>query len=149
MSRVIRDVRSCLVSVCQQYIAMPTDPGNLQNNMQGFHNTANFSNVVGAIDCTHIKIKAPSIAEHFFVNRKNYHSITIQGVCDANMKFLNIVAKWQGSTHDALIWANSNLREMFENHTIPNGWLLGDSGYPLRPWLMTRSKSSDKTATEV
>jgi len=124
VSRFIRDVTSCLVSVCQQYIAMPTDPANLQNIMQGFHNIANFPNVVGAIDGTHIRIKAPSIDEHFYVNRKNYHSINIQGVCDANMTFLNIVAKWTGSTHDAFIWANSNLSEMFENHTILNGWLL-------------------------
>jgi hypothetical protein len=93
VSRVIWDVTSCLVSVCQQYIAMPTDPANLQNIMQGFHNIANFPNVVGAIDGTHIRIKTPSIDEHFYVNRKNYHSINIQGVCDANMKFLNIVAK--------------------------------------------------------
>ena len=50
VSRVIRDVTSCLISVCQQSIAMPTDPANLQNIMQGFHNIANFPN-----DDTHIR----------------------------------------------------------------------------------------------
>ena len=70
VSRVIRDVANCLVSVCQQYITMPTDQANLQNIMQGFHNIANFPNVVGALDGTHIRIKTPSIDEHFYVNRK-------------------------------------------------------------------------------
>jgi hypothetical protein len=60
------------------------------------------------------------------------------------MKFLNVVATWLGGTHDAFMWSNSGLSEMFENGTIITGWLLGDSGYPLRPWLMTPCSESSK-----
>lgn len=55
------------------------------------------------------------------------------------MRFLNIVAKWPGGTHDAFIRSNSTLCEKFEDiHvTINDGSLLGNNGYPLRPWLLT------------
>lgn len=43
---------------------------------------------------------------------------------------MNIVAKWPGSTHDSFILENSALKDMFERGAIPEGWLLGDSGYP-------------------
>ena len=87
-SRVIRDVTSCLISVCQQSIAMPTDPANLQNIMQGFHNIANFPNV----RYTHQITIHHQLTNTFTSTEKNYHSINIQGICDANMRFLNIVA---------------------------------------------------------
>ena len=137
VANIIRDVTRCLVRVCRQCVIMPTDQNALQEIMQNFHTYANFPNVVGAVDGTHIRIKAPSTDEHLYVNRKNYHSINVQGVCDSNMKFLNIVAKWPGATHDAFIWANSGLSDTFETRIIRQGWLLGDSGYPLRPWLLT------------
>jgi len=36
-----------------------------------------------AIDCTHVRIHAPpGDYEYTFVNRKGYHSINVQGVCD-------------------------------------------------------------------
>ncbi|VDI29494.1 Hypothetical predicted protein [Mytilus galloprovincialis] len=132
VSNITRDVTQCLVGVCQQYVVIPTDPVELQSVMQGFYNVANFPNVVGAIDGTHIRIRAPSVDEHIYVNRKHYHSVNVQGVCDSDMKFMNIVAKRPGATHDAFIWANSNNSEMFENRTIGHGWLLCDNGYPLR-----------------
>lgn len=61
----------------------------------------------------------------------------MQAVCDSKLRFMNIVAKWPGSTHDSFILENSALKDMFERGAIPEGWLLGDSGYPLRPWLLT------------
>jgi len=137
VSHITRDVTACLNRVCNQFIKMPTDQAELHTIMQGFYDIANFPNIVGAIDGTHVRIKSPSTDEHLYVNRKNYHSINVQGVCDSNLKFLNVVAKWPGATHDAFIWANSNLCEIFENRQIGNGWLIGDSGYPLRPWLLT------------
>ncbi|XP_048578055.1 putative nuclease HARBI1, partial [Nematostella vectensis] len=52
--------------------------------------------------------------------------------------FTNIVARWPGSTHDAFIFRNSSIQNTLEReHTrIDEGYLLGDSGYPCRPFLM-------------
>jgi hypothetical protein len=101
--------------------------------MVDFYNIAGFPNVIGSIDGTHVAIKTPSFEEHVFVKRKNVHSINVMDVCNANLKFLNLIAKWPGSTHDSFVWSNSTLCELLEN----KGWLLGDSGYPLRPHLLT------------
>ncbi|KAL2092826.1 hypothetical protein ACEWY4_012624 [Coilia grayii] len=68
--------------------------------------------------------------------RKGYHSINVQIVCDANYSIFNLVARWPGSTHDARILTESQLSNIFEAGGI-NGILLGDSGYPLKRWLMT------------
>jgi hypothetical protein len=50
VSKITKDVTQCLVSVCRQYVVMPTDPTELQGIMQGFYNIANFPNVIGAIN---------------------------------------------------------------------------------------------------
>ena len=71
---------------------------------------------------------------YLVVNRKKYHSINVQGVCDEKLRFINIVSKWPGSTHDSFILENSALKNMFETSAIAEGWLLG---YPLRQWLLT------------
>ena len=93
ISNTTRDVTHCLNMVSNQYIKMPTDQVELNTNMQGFHNIADFPNDVGAIDGTHIRIKNPSEDVHLYVNRKNYHSVNVQGLCDASLKFLNVVAR--------------------------------------------------------
>jgi hypothetical protein len=49
---------------------------------------------------------------------------------------LNVVVKYSGRVHDSFIWNNCGLKLYFNNNNI-NGWLLGDSGYPLEKNLMT------------
>ena len=39
---------------------------------------AGFPNVIGCIDCTHVRIIGPCINEHEFINRKGVHSINVQ-----------------------------------------------------------------------
>lgn len=61
---------------------------------------------------------------------KRYHSINVHGVCNSKLRFINNVSKWQGSTHDSFILENSTF-------AVPEGWLLRESGYFLRPWPLT------------
>ncbi|KAJ8352131.1 hypothetical protein SKAU_G00236070 [Synaphobranchus kaupii] len=117
------------------YVQMPS--GARQHTVrQRFFEVAEFPDVVGCIDGTHFKIKAPSAYQNAFVNRKGYHSINAQIVCDHELKMTNCVIKWPGSKHDSFILRQSNLWAAFEEGTI-TGMLLADSGYPLRKWLMT------------
>ena len=51
-----------------------------------------FSNVIGAIDCTHVAIRAPSKNEFAFINQKHFHSLNVQNMCDANIVLTNVVA---------------------------------------------------------
>lgn len=104
---------------------------------EGFYELAEFPSVLGAIDGTLVPIQAPSVDEHHFVCRKRFHAINVQVIGDANLMILNLVAKWPGSTHDAFMWSNCDICHKFENGEIQEGWLLGDSAYPLRPWMLT------------
>lgn len=72
-----------------------------------------------------------------FRNRKGYFSLNMQAVTNSNMEITNIVARWPGSAHDSTIFNNSQLRGAFEQGIYRDGLLLGDSGYPIKSYLMT------------
>jgi nuclease HARBI1 len=96
-----------------------------------------FAGVVGAIDCTHIKIESPGGNQaELFRNRKTWFSLNVQAVCNSEGIFTNVVARWPVSVHDSRIFENSYLAYQLENKEIP-GLLLGDSGYPVLPYLLT------------
>ena len=125
VSLAVEAVTKALVRRAPQFISFPTDNPTVIHNKLAFHSIAAFPNVLGAIDCTHVAIKAPSLNEEAYVNRKGVHTINVQAVCDMNMKFLDIVAKWPGSSHDAFIWRTSSLRRLFQEGQLPDGWLIG------------------------
>lgn len=60
-----------------------------------------------------------------FRNRKSYFSINVQAVANENREFINLVARWPGSVHDATIFNNSTLRTQFELGLFGNAILLG------------------------
>ncbi|XP_055906020.1 putative nuclease HARBI1 [Eupeodes corollae] len=66
-------------------------------------------------------------------------------ICDHKMRIMAINARYGGSAHDSFVWKHSNERQFFENTfnvREHNYWLLGDSGYPLEPWLLSPYRSS-------
>ncbi|XP_048852793.1 putative nuclease HARBI1 isoform X2 [Brienomyrus brachyistius] len=140
ISRVITQTIEALSQshIVKQFISFPLDVRTLQAHKRAFMDIAGFPGVDGVIDGTHICIITPSENEDVFVNRKRFHSINTQLVFSADYKILDIVAKWPGSTHDARILSESGLKQLFEGHYVPvNCHLLGDSGYPCKPWLLT------------
>uniref|UniRef100_A0A667ZBL6 DDE Tnp4 domain-containing protein n=1 Tax=Myripristis murdjan TaxID=586833 RepID=A0A667ZBL6_9TELE len=104
-----------------EYVKFPTQQQNVTR--QKLHQIAGFPDLLGCVDGTHVRIKGPKSNENDFVNRKGYHSINTQIVCDADL-------------HDIFILKQSSLWRDYEAGRYP-GRLLGDSGDPLRKWLMT------------
>ena len=100
VSLTIDSVTQALARYVTAFISFTTDRAAIREQKLAFHAVAGFPNVVGAIDCTHVPIKSPSVNKEAYVNRKGVHTINIQ-VCDSDMKVNNLSAKWPGSTHDA------------------------------------------------
>ncbi|KAJ3661856.1 hypothetical protein Zmor_006235 [Zophobas morio] len=96
-----------------------------------------FPHVLGAIDCTHARIQAPTNRPEQYLNRHIYHSINVQLIVGPDLIIYNVFAEYPGSNHDSYIWRNSAVRDGLANGNFGEGWLVGDSGYPLEPWIMT------------
>lgn len=128
-----------------EYIKFPSNIVELNSIRQRFYDAYGFPGVIGCVDCTHVAIfpppkNHPIYPEHIYVNRKGYHSINVQLICDDQLKILSVNSKYPGSTHDSFIWNNSNVLPVVQElHTrYPSNYiLLGDSGYALRPWMLT------------
>ena len=161
LSRTMPTVLRAISSLSAQYIRFPYHDAQQTVIKREFYEIAEFPNVIGAIDCTHVRLKAPSVNDYAYINRKNYHSINVQIISDARMRILNMVARWPGGTHDSFIFQNSSvgtrlqegalhgrshllgeLRAHYRNcctHKSNNSMLipLGDKGYPLTEYLIT------------
>ena len=57
-------------------------------------------------------------------------------MCDVNLKIINCVVRYTGSTHDSRILTESDVYQAFMNKDIKDCVVLGDSGYPLKEWFM-------------
>ncbi|XP_063328757.1 putative nuclease HARBI1 [Pelmatolapia mariae] len=117
-------------SICSPQIPIAYSLISLFLLLQGF------PGVIGCIDGTHIPIIAPSVNEGDYVNRKSFHSINVQIICDAANIITNVEAKWPGSVHDSRIFRECTLSTKF-GHGEFTGYLLGDRGYPCLPYLLT------------
>uniref|UniRef100_A0A671PWI3 DDE Tnp4 domain-containing protein n=1 Tax=Sinocyclocheilus anshuiensis TaxID=1608454 RepID=A0A671PWI3_9TELE len=140
VSRVLNSTIAALTTpnIVRQFIDFPTDLQTLRQKQEAFMRIAGFPGVVGGIDDTHVHIISPTVNEEAYVNRKGFHSINVQVVFDAAYKILDLVPKWPGLTHDSRVLSESGLTGLFEqNYVRPGCHLVGDSGYPLKRWLLT------------
>ncbi|KAM4809783.1 putative nuclease HARBI1 [Rhinophrynus dorsalis] len=120
------------------------DKAALQSIKEGFYKMSSFPNVMGAIDCTHVALSPPT--EDIYRNSKNFHSLNVQMVCASDMRILNLVAGYPGSTHDSYILKHSSLHSILTSGNLPEGWLLGDDAYPLTEYLLTPIKDPTNKA---
>ncbi|XP_054091360.1 putative nuclease HARBI1 [Zeugodacus cucurbitae] len=140
--RAVKEVTNIIEGklMCK-YIKFPTSLEEQNKIKQTFFSSTGFPGCIGAIDCTHVKIKKPAAdVECCYINRKGYFSKNVQLICDYNLNIVSGNARYGGSTHDAFIWENSQCKQFLERQNasdVDSSWLIGDSGYPQQPWLMT------------
>ncbi|XP_046863156.1 putative nuclease HARBI1 [Xenia sp. Carnegie-2017] len=123
---------------------------NLKEIVDGFAKKWNIPQCLGAVDGTHIPIRAPVMHHADYFNRKFFHSVILQAVCDSECHFTDIFVGWPGNSHDARVFSCSNIGQRTINGNLIEGgtltkqingkniepFLIGDPAYPLLKHLM-------------
>ncbi|XP_039307618.1 putative nuclease HARBI1 isoform X2 [Solenopsis invicta] len=138
--RCVFNVAYTLEQRIQNYIKWP-EVHELLNTQQQFAAISDFPGVVGVIDGCHIPISAPTEYPNSYINRKEFYSILLQGICDHKMKFIDVFTGICGSVHDARVWRLSDIKNLIdhdrERYFPQRSHLLADSAYPLSYNMLT------------
>ena len=127
VSRIFHEILDILFALREEFIFWPGDEENKQISRRFFTKTG-IPGIVGCIDGSLIKIKAPTRNEHEFVCRKGFHAINMAAVCDDRHLFRWVNSSYPGSAADCRIFNESHLKSALDDKTL-SGCLLGDSGY--------------------
>lgn len=131
------------------HMAVPTKE-DFQQISEDFKNNWNFPHCIGSIDGKHIRIVCPKNSGSMFFNYKKYFSVVLQGVADANYKFIVIDVGGYGKQSDGGTFQSSELYKLLstkqldipEPSYLPQTTLkapfvfIGDEAYPLLPYLL-------------
>lgn len=134
VSKTFSEVLDKIVEKANEWIKFPTTADEINTAKEEWNTRFHMPTVVGALDCTHIMIKKPSLYGDEFINRKGKASINVQATCDSFEKITSIEAQWPGSVHDGRIWRNSNVQQVLRLFD-GSACLLGDKGYGIAPWI--------------
>jgi len=128
----------------EKHVPTPT-VADFESIAQGFYENWNFPNCLGSID-----IKCPKKSGSMFLNYKQFFSIVLMAVADANYKFIMIDVGSYGKDSDGGVLANSNILKRLEKKTLklplpkklPDSTIISpytfiaDEAFPLRTYIM-------------
>ena len=126
-----------------------------------FEDLSELPNIVGAIDGSHARIKSPKDNAVDYFSRYHQHDFIIQAVVNGQKLFLDFACGFPGSMHDARVLRRSAIFRKAEQGEILsaptvhiNGnelgpYLVGDSAYPLSPWLMKPYPEGTRDRNEI
>ncbi|XP_036345000.1 putative nuclease HARBI1 [Rhagoletis pomonella] len=86
------------------------------------------------------------------MNRKLKHSINAMVICDHKMYIRAVNGVYGGAAHDSHVWSLSNERQYIKaqyQNGDKSSWIIGDSGYPLEPWLLTPYRNAEENSPEM
>ncbi|GAB0098321.1 Harbinger transposase-derived nuclease [Sergentomyia squamirostris] len=128
-----------VTNLSPRYLRFPRTQREAALIQYDFFMKTSLPGIIGIVDGTHISIgRLPRSVEPEYVNRKGKHSVNVQIICDSKYRIINCNARYPGSCHDSHIFESSlakiQMRELCHGH--PVNWLLGDSGYGSKPYMV-------------
>ncbi|KAM7306608.1 putative nuclease HARBI1 isoform X1 [Ixodes scapularis] len=157
VSVAVRAVSVAIVrrlGVQRGWIHFPETPSERFDAEKGFRLLGRIPGVIGCVDGTMVSIVGPSkndptVTKAAYWCRKYFYALNVMVVCDADCRIMCIDPRYPGSVHDSFVWQFSWLRNQLEQGQVPRDgrFLLGDSGYPLEPWLITPVPGNHATST--
>ena len=129
---------------------MPDTSEAWEKIAQQFEEKWNFPNCIAAMDGKHVAIKCPIKSGSMYYNYKQYFSIVVFALIDADYRFIYVDVGCNGRISDGGVFANSYIFKALEEKSlnIPNGKLLpgrenplpyvivGDEAFPLKTYLL-------------
>ncbi|XP_072143543.1 putative nuclease HARBI1 [Dermacentor andersoni] len=142
VSSTIHEVTEAIISVSarRKLVDFPLTPAAKDEAKAAFARRGAIPGVLACVDGTLIAIMKPeglSPADTAsFMSRKGYYALNVMVVCNAELRILVVDPRFPGSCHDSWVWQRNPLRARLAAQLQPGEYLLGDSGYPLEPWLL-------------
>ncbi|XP_032363501.1 putative nuclease HARBI1 [Etheostoma spectabile] len=129
--RAVHKTSRKVLSLLPQVVRHPTEEDfpHIGAGFAQLAGSAAFHRVVGSIYGCHVRVTPPAEDAACYLNRKIFHSVQFQAVCDHTAKFIDVFIGFPGSAHDARVLKNSPL--YYQHRYPPPGFcLIGDGGYP-------------------
>ncbi|XP_065084914.1 uncharacterized protein LOC135707109 [Ochlerotatus camptorhynchus] len=161
-AEIVKETSLALWETLQPIHMPPTTEQCFKQIAQDYWEMWNFPNCIGSIDGKHIRIRCPSNSGTMFYNYKHYFSIVLQGVADANCKFISVEVGGYGKQSDGGTFNASTLFKLMEtgalnipqdaylpgtNTSMPYVFL-ADEAYPLLQHVLRPYARRDGTADE-
>ncbi|XP_046403064.1 putative nuclease HARBI1 [Ischnura elegans] len=140
MSRAIRVVARGIYEVlAREWIKFPQTTEERATVMERFEETFEMRRVLGCLDTCHIAITKPAEHDEGYKNGNGFTSLNVQVVVSSDLQFLSVNSRYPGSVHKSFIWQYSLIKEEMKRlwDSGETSWLIGNSDYPLEPWLLT------------
>ncbi|KAI3827151.1 hypothetical protein L1987_01221 [Smallanthus sonchifolius] len=125
-----------------KYLQWP-DQERVQEIKTTFGSISGIPDVIGSIYTTHISIIATKTNQEAYYNKKHTernqkpsYSTTVQGLVDPRGVFTDICIGYPGSMSDEQILEKSALSQRSKLGQLKNTWVVGNSGYPLKDWIL-------------
>ncbi|GFV81209.1 uncharacterized protein TNCV_4772371 [Trichonephila clavipes] len=109
ISVILREVVEAIIKRMFHVVLPIPTMGQFQKIAQQYSTKWNFPNCIGAIDGKHARIKAPKNSGSLFYNYKDYHSMVMLAVVDADCKFTAVDVGSYGREGDAGIFLKSEI----------------------------------------
>ena len=116
LSHIIPEVCEAIWKIMgPQYITLPTTQEEWKEKALQFQAKWDYPRSCGALDGKHVKIKCPGRSGSTCFNYKQYFSLVLFALADANHNFLFVDIGAQGASNDSGIYNRSKLHQMLQN----------------------------------
>lgn len=149
ITRIVRLVLKSLSNRLTPILLPPPTKNDMVEISKEFWENWNFPNCAGAIDGKHIRIFSPKNSGSLFFNYKDFFSIVLLAIVDANCKFIYVDIGSYGKEGDSGIFTKSKISEKMKNGDyfppnakVPNSdkilpyVFIGDEAFRLDPHMM-------------
>ena len=139
---------SALCRLKNSYIRFSYTDEEVQEVMDCFEEEYHFPQIAGAIDGSHIEIRAAPDNHKDYYNRKQFYSLVLRWDVAGKLLFRHNSFGYPGSVHNSRVLRLSGLADLAEKGQILKSptkiiqgyevrpMLAGDSAYPLSVWLL-------------